>query len=277
MPGTSESQPPTSDQLRMPDLTPGKLSYAAELVRGDVKAHLHFHGQPREIYSMFATFDKVSSFGTIGRRQEERAKALLVELLQLFHEALVAHGWQLVTREELATLSLSACEERWRHVGLMTSKMEQQMTALAAKIWHGPYQRQGTDKVAPSDLFPQLAYTLPYGNWHPVGHHLEIAVRTSDSTIHVRRVQIAIATHPERGTDQESQTLSVLDGAYHRTIKTTLRKFRCAWCEQIVEQQCWPGRRPYYCKPACAQAAEREHARARAQRLRERRKAAAEI
>jgi len=58
--------------------------------------------------------------------------------------------------------------------------------------------------------------------------------------------------------------------SYTREIATRLVPFTCAWCENTVTQQRFPGPRPAYCSEDCTKEAQRAQTRERVRRYRER-------
>ncbi len=262
--------------ITMDDLTQTlQSSYQTQAVQADVRATITLRPYPSHRYGYVIDrfYGKRSPYGTMGRKQEARAKALLALLEQRVQEALRAAGWRVVAH----TLHEQAI---WQYQEQDTVAHEQQVTQIAWKIWHGRSPRHGPEKVAHMNAAFLSQFPFPANRWHPVDDDLEIAVEPDAGILRVRRIRHS--GNQEQYRSEESQEIAVVGDeeahqrnpvpAYRRTSRTRLVTFECAWCTQTTIQHRFPSPKPMYCSDVCKDEAARESTRVRVQRLRERRR-----
>ena len=215
-------------------------------------------------------------YGIMGRKQEERAKALLPLLEAEVRSALYVTGWRVIGTSHFNG-------DIWRYFGHAIIEQEERLRVLAHKVWHGSYPRQGAEKVAPFDDL-LLLHAFPARLWQAVGGELEALVDPETQLLRVRRQQ-KVGSDSEQQRAAESQKVAVIGNdearargaapAFHRTRRTREMTFTCAWCTRTVTQQRYPSPKPMYCSETCEQEAQREKTRVRVQRLRLHRRDAA--
>jgi hypothetical protein len=248
--------------------------YHARAVQGDVKATIQLrpYRGVHQGYILAKYHDKVTSSGTMGWKQEQRAKHLLEVLEQRVREALHEAGWRAVDHS-------SGGSDIWRYAGQASFERERQLARMADRIWRGRYAISGAEKQAPLNLVaPLLLPDLPDLQFQPVGNGLEIAVDHSGARVRVRRQRragqeqrLAVASQMVGIIGDEAAHERGTSPAYHRTIHTRAVTFTCAWCGRTTTQQRFPSPKPMYCSDVCKEEAQRERTRERVRRLRDRR------
>lgn len=252
----------TELHIRIDPLQPdGQNWLQAEATQGDVEARIDIRPYSDVRYPGSYVLDYYydranhTAAGTMGRRQEERAKALMQLLGQRVTEAMQEQGWRVLGKTSTGATV-------WQYRGPAAREQEQQLAQAATQIWHGRYPHTGAEKVAPLADFPVFRALLAK-RWHPVGEGLETWVDYAAGQVQVRHQrQAGIPAQPPMASRE------VATGAYSRTIRTRPVTFICAWCQKLVTQQRYPGPKPTYCSDTCKAEATREQTRVRVQRYR---------
>jgi hypothetical protein len=207
------------------------------------------------------------AYGSMGRKQEEQAKALFPLLEERMRQALRDAGWRVIGQTPFQI-------DIWHYYGTSIIEKEQQLEHLARRVWHGSYPRQGAEKMAPlSDM--TLLSVFPQDQWHPINDHLELVLYPETRQIHVRRRRKEGSTQEQERTPASNTVAVVGSGAapaFYRERATRPVSFTCQWCTKTVTQQRYPGPLPSYCSETCEQEAQREKTERRVQQLRARRK-----
>jgi hypothetical protein len=262
-------------------------TYQASITQGDVRAIISFRWysgqahqyQPNQwLYPPGYVMDRRTSraderYGTMGRKQEERAKALFPLLEEEVRSALFEASWRVIGTSRING-------DVWWYFGQAIIEQEERLHALAQRVWHGSYPRQGAEKVTPLED-SLLLQAFPANLWQAIGKDLEAAVDPDAKLLRVRRKrQVGSAKEQQRAAettrvavigDEEARARGAAP-AFQRTRATREITFKCAWCTQTVTQQRYPSPKPMYCSDTCEQEAQREKTRIRVQRLREKRR-----
>lgn len=234
----------------------------AQAIQGDVQATMTLHPAPDrrwpDCYVLDAAYDRanVTAAGKMGKRQEERARALLLVLQRRVLDLMRAAGWS-TPGQSLEGKTL------WRFIGPAILAQEHGLAALAARVRqrHPP---QIPFSVAPLSDFPRFGI-LREPCWHPVSEDLEVWVNFTDHQVIVRTLRPEpVDCTPPCATQGEI-------GVSQRTRRKVLARFICARCNLTVEEEHGPRAKPRYCR-ACKDAisSERSQARGRSSRVRNR-------
>lgn len=263
-------------------------TYQASITQGDVQAIISlrwYAGQSHQYqphqwlyppgYVMQTRYARTNkqAYGTMGRKQEERAKALLPLLEERVRAALFEASWRVIGNNRFNG-------DIWWYFGQAIVEQEERLHALARRVWHGAYPRQGAEKVLPLDE-RLLLQAFPANRWQAIGKDLEAAVDPDAKLLRVRR-QRKVGSAQEQHWAAETQRVAVIGDeeahvrgaapAFQRTRRTREMTFTCAWCRQAATQHRYPSPKPMYCSKTCEQEAQREKTRIRVQRLREKRR-----
>jgi len=276
LPPVPENRQPWDDDLR---------TYHASITQDDVRAIITLrwysgqsHQQHPNIwlyppgYVMDTSYARAhkSAYGMMGRKQQERAKALLPLLQEQVCAALHDASWRVIGNNRYNG-------DVWWYFGHAIVEQEERLRVLARRVWHGTSSWQGREKIAPLED-THLLRTFPAHLWQTIDEDLEAAVDPKAQQLRVRR-QRKVGLAGEQHRTAESQSVAVIGDnaarargatpAFHRTRTTREMTFTCAWCTQTVTQQRYPSPKPMYCSEICEQEAQREKTRLRVQRLRE--------
>ena len=262
-------------------------TYRADAEKLGVKAHIQFRWRNGERqrsqsdtwreppgYVMDRRTGRADEqYGTMGRKQQERAKELFPLLEEEVRSALHTAGWRVIGTSHFNG-------DIWRYFGQAIVEQEEHLQVAAQRVWHGPYPRQGAEKIAPLDDL-LLLHAFPANLWQAIGPDLEASIDPETQHLRVRR-QRKVGSTSEQQRAATSQKVAVIGNdearaqgaapAFHRTRRTREMTFTCAWCTRTVTQQRYPSPKLMYCSETCEQEAQREKTRVRVQRLRHHRR-----
>lgn len=238
----------------------------AQAIQGDVQATMKLRPAPDrrwpDCYVLDTAYERANATaaGKMGKRQEERARALLLVLQHRVLDLMRAAGWR-TPGQSLEGKTL------WRFFGPEILAQEQGLAALAARIWqrHPP---QILFAVAPLSDFPRFG-TLREPCWHPVSEDLEVWVNFTDHQVIVRTLR------PEPVDCAPPAPRKGEIGVSQWTRREVLVRFICARCKHTVEEEHGPRAKPRYCR-ACKDAISSERSQARGRNLRVRHRASGE-
>lgn len=221
-------------------------------------------------YIFKSDVDRTTEMGAMGRRQKERATQLLADLEGLVRRELLSCSWQLVHTTPSGSLI-------WKYQPEATEEQRRELVRLAARVWHGSYPSDSSEKYLPtSDI--TLLYTLPERVWYPATHGLEFQLDPLQERVKVRRKPIPAS---EQASHQQSSKQEIMvygnkearhrgEVAYTRTRETQAIPFTCKnpTCGKKVIQHHFPGREPCYCSDECREEMRRLRTRQRVQNFR---------